>query len=338
MQALVVTAKGKLELKEVEKPVISDGEILVQVEYVALNPTDWKHRDSVSPAGVILGCDFCGTIVESKSSRPKGQRVAGWVHGGKFPDQGSFAQYIRVAGDRVFTATDLKPESAATFGIGYFTAAMALFNDQKLPYPPAAQEGWFFVGGGSSSVGLFVTQLARIVGYKVIATASPHSFDIVKAHGANRVVDYHDPKSALDEIKKVTDDGIVAGLECIGDLDGVQLAVDSFGPKGGPLTQIIPPPKEVRPRPEVPLDHRILLYTAQGYEFEFIPGQPKMPAKPEDLKWFTDFCERSPEFIEKHDIKGNPVDLRQGLENINQGLDEMKAGKVSGKKLVYKIA
>lgn len=108
-------------------------------------------------------------------------------------------------------------------------------------------------------------QLAKIVGFKVIATASPHSFDVVKAHGADHVVDYHDPKAALEEVKKVTNDGVVAGLECIGDAAGVQLAVDSFGPKGGPLTQIIPPPKEVKARPEVPLDHRILLYTAQGY-------------------------------------------------------------------------
>lgn len=117
-----------MEIKEIEKPTISEGEILVKVEYVALNPTDWKHRDFVSPPNVLLGCDFSGTIVESKSDRPKGQRVAGWVHGGKFPDQGSFAQYIRVASDRVFTATNLKPEEAATFGIGYFTAALVRYD------------------------------------------------------------------------------------------------------------------------------------------------------------------------------------------------------------------
>ena len=140
MQALVVTAtvsfmqvsphpwlipfQRQLESQSQPIPTISDGEILVKVEYVALNPTDYKHRDNNSPPGARSGCDFEGTIVESKSHRPKGQRVAGWVHGGRFEDRGSFAQYLKVYADRVFTVDKLDPASASTFGIGYFTAAM----------------------------------------------------------------------------------------------------------------------------------------------------------------------------------------------------------------------
>lgn len=40
---------------------------------------------------------------------------------------------------------------------------------------------------------------------------------------------------------------------------------------------------------------------------------------------------------EKYKVPPNPLDVRSGIEDIIQGLEELKAGKVSGKKLVYKI-
>ena len=75
--------------------------------------------------GSITGCDFCGEIVESKSDRPVGQRVAGWVHGNKFPDRGTYAEYAKADSDRVFTLPEsIGSDEAATFGIGFVTAAM----------------------------------------------------------------------------------------------------------------------------------------------------------------------------------------------------------------------
>jgi hypothetical protein len=41
---------------------------------------------------------------------------------------------------------------------------------------------------------------------------------------------------------------------------------------------------------------------------------------------------------EKYAIPPNPLDVREGLEKVQEGLDLLKDNKVSGKKLVYKIA
>jgi hypothetical protein len=41
---------------------------------------------------------------------------------------------------------------------------------------------------------------------------------------------------------------------------------------------------------------------------------------------------------EKYAIPANPLDVRQGMAEIQEGLDLLKDNKVSGKKLVYKIA
>lgn len=51
-------------------------------------------RDFVSPKDARLGCDFAGTvdhISEGVENVKIGDRVAGFVHGGRWQDIGSFA-------------------------------------------------------------------------------------------------------------------------------------------------------------------------------------------------------------------------------------------------------
>jgi NADPH:quinone reductase-like Zn-dependent oxidoreductase len=83
---------------------------------------------------------------------------------------------------------------------------------------------------------MFAIQLARRAGYNVIATASPSSFDLVKSYGAHRVVSYRDQDAALIEIKKLTNGGVSAGLDCVGGQKNITFAVNAFGPKGGKLS------------------------------------------------------------------------------------------------------
>jgi NADPH:quinone reductase-like Zn-dependent oxidoreductase len=83
---------------------------------------------------------------------------------------------------------------------------------------------------------MFAIQLARRAGYKVIATASPSSFDLVKSYGAHQVVSYRDQDAALIEIKKLTNGGVSAGLDCVGGQKNITFAVNAFGPKGGKLS------------------------------------------------------------------------------------------------------
>ena len=97
----------------------------------------------------------------------------------------------------------------------------------------------FLVSGGATSVGMFAIQLARRAGYKVIATASPSSFDLVKSFGAHQVVSYRDQDAALIEIKKITNGGVSAGLDCVGGQKNTTFAVNTFGPKGGKLSSTL---------------------------------------------------------------------------------------------------
>lgn len=68
-------------------PKLKESSIIVKVAAVALNPTDWKHIDFIADAGAIIGCDYAGVVEEVgdevTNGLRKGDRVAGFTHGGK---------------------------------------------------------------------------------------------------------------------------------------------------------------------------------------------------------------------------------------------------------------
>ena len=110
-------------------------------------------------------------------------------------------------------------------------------------------------------MGMFVIQLAKIVGYRVIASASSRSFDLVKSYGADHVVSYADHQAALKEIHSITGGGVNIGVDCVGGKPNVKFAVDAFGKEGGVLTSILPGGKSHRSNVEF---KDVLLYRYLG--------------------------------------------------------------------------
>lgn len=85
-KAIVYVSKGKAEIQEVPQPKLRDEYVLVKVNAVGINPTDWKHVDNaVTDAGSRVGCDYAGVVeaVGSKVTKAfkKGDRISGVVHG-----------------------------------------------------------------------------------------------------------------------------------------------------------------------------------------------------------------------------------------------------------------
>lgn len=64
----------------------------------------------------------------------------------------------------------------------------------------------------------------------------------------------------------------------------------------------------------------------------------EFPASKEDHEFGIAIAKYSPEVIKKYNIKPNPLKNMGGLDDIEAGLKHMQEGKVSGEKLVYKIA
>lgn len=136
MKAVIINGNKAKVTSGVSIPKIRPTYLLVKVNSVALNPTDWKHIAGKRAApNCISGCDFSGTVVEvgpevTKSLKP-GDRVAGTAHGANFsqPEDGVFAEYAMVKGDLLVKIPDsLSFEAAATFPLGVSTVGQGLFQ------------------------------------------------------------------------------------------------------------------------------------------------------------------------------------------------------------------
>jgi 2-desacetyl-2-hydroxyethyl bacteriochlorophyllide A dehydrogenase len=81
MKALVYTQPNEVQLLDRPEPVIDDGEVVLKIDAVGICGSDmhaYHGHDPRRKPGLILGHEFCGTVLESKSARYlKGTRVTG---------------------------------------------------------------------------------------------------------------------------------------------------------------------------------------------------------------------------------------------------------------------
>lgn len=339
MKAVVKKDNGQDVLVDVEKPTPKAGEILVKVQAIALNPTDWKGRDMMAPKGARIGCDFAGTVEEAvETSKIKvGDRVAGFVRGGQ-EGQGSFAEYITTEAALVWKVpVSLDWEQAAALGgIGPHTAVQALYMRHKLPWPssPLKEPIPFLVWGGSSSVGLYAVQLAKASGLTVIATCSPKNFEIVQDYGAAALYDYSDPETPA----KIKADypTLSKALDTISEKGTTAKVAHSLGDKGGKIITLLGvKPEDQGGVPNVEVEVT-MVYTVLGKSFKF--GPMEVPASPEDRSAIEKWLDYVPSLIESGALNANPLwHIDGGLEKVHEGLELLKAGKPSAQKITLKL-
>jgi hypothetical protein len=93
-------------------------------------------------------------------------------------------------------------EEGSVFPMAMATSLIALIVCLGIQKPTSSvipQESGLLIWGASSSVGTSALQLARNMGFKVFATASPAHHQSLKSLGALEVFDYHD-SSVIDKI------------------------------------------------------------------------------------------------------------------------------------------
>lgn len=79
------------------------------------------------------------------------------------------------------------------------------------------------------------------------------------------------------------------------------------------------------------------MYTIFGEPFSF--GPTKIPAAPEDFEYTKKFLAITEQLLAEGKLKPHTAKVgKDGLEGVLNGLDDLKTGKVSGEKLVYRIS
>jgi NADPH:quinone reductase-like Zn-dependent oxidoreductase len=195
MKAIILKDFGgveQLELTELPTPVIGEGEVLVQIKAISINPVDVKTRAGKGAAGklkgespMILGWDIAGIVTESRAEEfEAGDEVFGMVN---FPGHGrAYAEYVAAPADQLaLKPTTVNFESAAAATLAALTAWQAFSDHGRLR---AGQR--VLIHAAAGGVGHFAVQIARHIGAYVIGTASAENKEFVLGLGANECIDY----------------------------------------------------------------------------------------------------------------------------------------------------
>lgn len=202
-----------LSVQDVPVPEPGPGEVRVRLRVAGVNPTDWKLRSRVDPAGgfQVPGQDGAGdvdAVGEGVDPSRVGERVWVWFAAARGRQWGTAAQWTVVPARQAVPLPDaVSYDVGAGLGIPAMTAWHCLFADGPLDGQDV------LVAAGAGAVGNAAVALARRGGARVVATASTtEKADLARSAGAHAVVDYR-AADAADQVRAVAPDGVARIVE-----------------------------------------------------------------------------------------------------------------------------
>ena len=183
-----------LRLAEIDRPTISDDEVLVRVHAAGVDRGTWHIM-----AGLPYPIRLAGYGLRAPKDRVRGREVAGHVEAvGKAVTtlhvgdevfgiaEGSFAEYAPARADKLARKpANLTFEQAAAAPISALTALQGIRDRGHVK--PGQQ---VLIIGASGGVGTFAVQIAKSFGATVTGVCSRRNVDLVRSVGADEVIDY----------------------------------------------------------------------------------------------------------------------------------------------------
>lgn len=183
-----------LQLKDVDKPVPNDNQILVKVHSAATNPLDW-HMMRADPFFVrlgqgfwrpkvnLLGADIAGVVEkvgQNVTEFKPGDEVFGSI------GAGGYAEYaITTEKHLALKPENVSFEDAASTPVVGLTAIQGMRDFGKVESGQSV-----LINGASGGIGTFAVQYAKAVGAVVTGVTSGRNLDLVRGIGADDVIDY----------------------------------------------------------------------------------------------------------------------------------------------------
>lgn len=205
MKAVIQTRYGspaELEIREVPRPEVGQGEVLVRVRAASLHPDVWHvvvgrpyvlrlmGAGLLRPKNPIPGTDVAG-IVESVGEGVTRFRPGDAVFGetrrsNQWTNGGAFAEHVAVREEWLAAKPDAVTfEEAASVPTSGFIALLNLRGARRLRPGQRA-----LVNGAGGGVGALALQILKARGAHVTAVDAPSKLSMLRDLGADEVLDY----------------------------------------------------------------------------------------------------------------------------------------------------
>ncbi|KAF4768055.1 hypothetical protein N7455_000357 [Penicillium solitum] len=348
MKEAVVSKDLKVTIQDVDFPTIpTPDHLIIKVHVSGSNPKDWAVAERFP--GINQGDDIAG-IVHSVGSnvtefRP-GDRVASFHE--MLSPHGSYGEYAVGRADTTFHIPEqVSFEEAATIPLAGMTAALGLYQRLNLPLPwrPAQNRLPLVIYGAASAVGAFAVKLASLSNIHPLICVAGQGGSFVETlidrSKGDTVVDYRNG-----------DDAVVASLrEALGDGEKLEYAFDAVTGKGSyqNLTKVLDAHIGkiavvlARKEYETIPDSVELSYTQVGRvhssSYPGIKREKRLVGALNDEDFGSMMYKFFARGLSKGWFKGHPYEVVPGgLEGIERALHDLKAGKASAVKYVFRIA
>ncbi|KAL1956423.1 hypothetical protein VTO42DRAFT_7309 [Malbranchea cinnamomea] len=337
MKEAFVHEGPRVQIVDSPIPVPAAGQVLIRVHVAGSNPKDWKTYWSPKPMN--QGNDMAGVIHsvgEGVTQFKPGDRVFAY-HELQAP-HGTHAEYaIAWEGTTAHIPDHISFEEAATIPATALTAAMALYRALALPEPwtpvsggPSPEKA-LLIYGASSAVGAFAVKLARASNiHPIIAIAGaglPFVKTLINPSKGDLALDYRDGEQAISEAINAAGYRPSHALDAISEGSTLALCARLLG-QGAALAHVLPLPDDF-PSDMGVSPVLVALGKVHGFLGEepgaWLFGEVWMHALSRGLQkggW----------------LNGHPWEVVEGgLEGLQSGLERLKDGKVSAKKLLFRL-
>lgn len=209
-----------LRVVDVERPDPGPGQVTIAVRAAGVNPADYKGFAQGDPDGLPIrpGYEVAG-VIDAIGADTRIASGGGAVGDAvlAFRISGGYASTVTVPAADVFAKPDALgfPEAANLLLAGATAAEM-------LDAPGVAAGETVLVHGASSAVGVSVLQQARLIGARVIGTASERNAELVRRFGGEPVA-YGD--GLEQRVRDLAPQGVAAALDCVGTDEAVDVSL-----------------------------------------------------------------------------------------------------------------
>ncbi|CZS88852.1 related to NADPH2:quinone reductase [Rhynchosporium graminicola] len=218
MKGVLIEKTGGVEVLQYKTdlpvPTPQAGEVLVKNDFIGVNYIDTYFRTGLYPAPKpeILGREAEGTIVAVGPSGDLlnlkvGDRVV-WL------GTSAYAEYTCAPADKTHVLPSALEPGVAAASILQGLTALTLIREAH----EVKKGDWVLVHAAAGGVGLWLCQLLKSVGAKVIGTASTsEKIELAKKNGAEFMINYKEESNLVEKVKEITGG------------DGVAVVFDSTG-------------------------------------------------------------------------------------------------------------